>query len=205
MKVAPFFSGTSFASQSTIKNCGFGISIMSVSGEFGGVRECRIPLTKGLSAIVSEIDVPLVSSLSWHAVLSPAGIRYARAKVRAGRQAPQIFMHRLILGLNNRARLTDHIDGDGLNNTRRNIRPCSAYQNAGRRRDYRRPDKLRGAHPHRGMWTSQITHAGKRHYLGVFETEVAAAEAYANAAIALRKDFSSVPAYTGGGRLLFLL
>lgn len=78
----------------------------------------------------------------------------------------------------------DHEDGDGLNNKWLNLRPASQKQNLQNLRTSKGPtsDRL-GVSWHRaaGKWTSNITTNGKRVYLGLFDDEENAYQAYLSA------------------------
>ena len=83
----------------------------------------KIPLTKGKFAIVDNEDYERVSQHKWH-----FSGRYAVRKVNGVNE----MMHRII---NNApaGQYTDHIDGNGLNNVRKNLRNCSQSQNIANR------------------------------------------------------------------------
>jgi hypothetical protein len=79
----------------------------------------------------------------------------------------------------------DHIDHNGLNNRRSNLRLCTAQQNA---RNHR--PQLRGSSKYKGVsWRQDgkvfralIWHNGKSINLGRFKNEIDAAKAYDKAA-----------------------
>lgn len=93
----------------------------------------KVPLTKGKWALVDEADYYKIMFLSFQA---QKGHNTWYASDRNGK-----MLHRLILGLSdNDPREVDHIDGDGLNNVRSNLRICSQSrnrQNAKARGDYK--------------------------------------------------------------------
>ena len=147
----------------------------------------EIPLTQGVFALVDAADAPLVTGYSW--CLTKVGRRrYATAYVRGSAKIrPQyVTMHRLLLNAPNRMDV-DHIDGNGLNNTRANLRLASRAQNMA--------NVARVSHgrsKHKGVtfvarlrlrpWRAQIMVNGKHLHLGQYATEVEAAKAYDAAA-----------------------
>lgn len=97
----------------------------------------EIPLTQGMVAIVDDEDHLRLSKYKWYARRS-INTFYARCSLRRikGKPRPYLIMHRVIL--NAPAGLeVDHKDGNGLNNTRANLRLVTRRQNvinsAGRR------------------------------------------------------------------------
>src|SRR5690606_3942325 len=93
----------------------------------------RIPLRSrkypGMSAVIDEADAPLVREHDWH-VLRDHNTWYAYRYIRRedGRLSRQA-MHRLIMSPPEDM-VVDHIDHDGLNNRRKNLRVCTHQQNS---------------------------------------------------------------------------
>jgi len=82
----------------------------------------RIPLSKGkYFALVDEADAPAVLRYSWWRIPGGSTSNFYAEGVVDGKR---IRMHRFILGAE-AAKIIDHRDGDGLNNTRLNMRPCT--------------------------------------------------------------------------------
>jgi len=115
------------------------------------------------------------------------------AYVRTCRKRKTIHLHRLILGLLDAPRsvFVDHIDGDGLNNCKNNLR---ITDNRGNQRNRRKQlsetsslYKGVGKHTHNKLkpWEARIYSSGKRKYLGYYQTEMEAAQAYNKAATEL--------------------
>lgn len=133
-----------------------------------------IELTQEAVAQVDDGDYAWLTKYRWQLFKGENGQRYARRTDAAGRC---VWMHREILGLKHGdKRVSDHINDDGLDNRRANIRIATQSQNAGRSR--RGKVGLRGAVFHRGKWVASI---GGTH-LGRFNTPEEANAAYAKAA-----------------------
>ncbi len=145
----------------------------------------EVPLTRGLVARVSAEDADRVLGLKWHAV--PAGPTFYAVTRRAART---IYMHRRVLGLEfaPRAVFVDHINHDGLDNRRINLRESDAKQNAQNKRCARDYLGLRGIRPVGARWEAQIKVAGRLIFLGSFPTQREAGIAYAAACRAIGRS-----------------
>jgi hypothetical protein len=74
----------------------------------------------------------------------------------------------------------DHIDGDGLNNRRSNLRVATKQQNNW---NVKRDGRLKGVYPSGTRWAARINLNGKEIHLGVHATIEEAAHVYDAAAI----------------------
>lgn len=100
-------------------------------------------------------------------------------------------MHRLLMGLGTGdGRVIDHVDGDGLNNTRINLRICTPTQNAQHRVRTSNCTGYKGVYRRRGKFVAQI--GAEKHYLGIFGTAKEAAAAYNRAAQARFGAFAAL-------------
>lgn len=155
----------------------------------------QIPLTQGLFAQIDECDFDLVSQFKWSAhnkrrkTFYAVRVTYPRGKAGG---AESVKMHRLILGIDDPDVLVDHIDGNGLNNTRANLRVCDSAENQ-RNRGANRNNKLglKGVFECKrsGRWVAKIMANRKSHYLGRFDTPEEAQAAYIAAAKELHGEF----------------
>jgi hypothetical protein len=153
----------------------------------------EIQLTRGLSAIVDDVDAEYLCRFKWYA--DRGG--YARTNISrpdgSGRET--VRMHRMILGLEiGEEAIVDHIDLNRLNNQRANLRVCTRKENSRNRGNQaNNTSGLKGVSWHKSArkWCAQIKVAGKKKYLGVFATPELAHEAYRKAALELHGAFAN--------------
>lgn len=131
--------------------------------------------------MIDAADVDLVAPHRWFCTKpgSPGSAAYAVRNTR-GDGGPR-KMHTLITGF----LLTDHINGDGLDNRRANLRPANRTQNAANvRMHHDNHTGAKGVHLCKttGRYRAQIREAGARRHLGRFDTLEEAARAYDAAA-----------------------
>jgi hypothetical protein len=133
-----------------------------------------IPLTKGKVAIVDAADYDWLSSFKWAANQKPGGIYACRHVKRKN-----IFMHRMIMNAPV-GKFVDHIDRNGLNNRRCNLRLCSFAENIRNAVGWGKTSRYKGVAKRKKdkKWISSIRYNNKFHYLGYFENETDAAKAY---------------------------
>lgn len=141
----------------------------------------EIPLTQGKVALVDDADYEWLSQWKWCYATSGRGRQYGYA-VRASKNGPLIKMHRFIVGATSDV-FVDHKDGDGLNNTRSNIRACTRIQNAQNTTGKRaRVGKYKGVYFCAGKHRARICVNKQELYLGGFTSDIDAARAYDAAA-----------------------
>ena len=90
-----------------------------------------------------------------------------------------VYLHRVVAGTPP-GWVTDHINGDRLDNRRANLRTATPAQNAANSRDRPRRSGLRGVYWHgqARRWVSQISVNGRLRHLGLFDDPEDAARAY---------------------------
>ena len=142
----------------------------------------EIPLSKGFVAIVDDEDFEELSRYKWHVLLCrKSNSAYAnRSEQVAQKKWRKVQMHRQILNAEKGVQV-DHINGDGLDNRRSNLRLCTQEQNLANRRPMKGgSSKYKGVCwvTRLGKWVAQCTWDNKVHYLGAFDEEKEVAEAY---------------------------
>lgn len=150
----------------------------------------RVPLSRGMFALIDDEDAERVLALRWHAQPGRNGRWYAKRTYLKSGKYTKIGMHRFIL-LPPACIEVDHIDGDGLNNTRQNLRLSTRAQNSwntGARSHSR--TGLKGVSVHPGAFHAAIAVRGKSTFLGRFKTAEEAARAYDAAARVLHGEFA---------------
>lgn len=154
----------------------------------------EIPLTKGKVAIIDDSDAWVLEGNKWVAHSDGFNWYAERHPHKNGKRWCE-SLHRLISGAS-KGMSVDHIDGNGLNNCRNNLRICTVAENALNRRP-----RKGGASIYKGVgkkfsrgkfwkWSAYIQINGKRRNIGHFSTELEAAKAYNAAAIELHGQFA---------------
>ena len=83
-----------------------------------------IKLTKGKVALVDDEDFENLNKFKWY-LYEYRNIQYAVSSLFG----KSIRMHRIIMNEDNPKVFIDHIDHDGLNNQKLNLRKCNASEN----------------------------------------------------------------------------
>jgi hypothetical protein len=140
----------------------------------------EIPLIGGRVALVDAADEALVVGYSWYC-RKDFHTYYAKRRMYlpSGQRGSQ-FMHTLITGWLQ----TDHINGNGLDNRRCNLRSVTNQQNRANQRKTRGTSRYKGVYwRHREhRWEVAIKVNRRKTYLGQFVGEEDAARAYDAAA-----------------------
>ena len=104
------------------------------------------------------------------------------------------FLHRLILNVNDPKMYVDHINGNSLDNRRKNLRVCTNAENqlnCGKKSTSKQ--KYKGIRETRyGTFEARIRYKGKRLHLGTFKTIEEAVQVYNLKALELHGEFAYV-------------
>ncbi len=147
----------------------------------------KIRLTQGKWALVDAVDYERLAAFKWYAYRNPKGLSwYASRNGRANGKRCRVLMHREVLRAEPGS-LWDHRNRNGLDNRRRNLRPCTRRDNARNRERLRitKTSRYRGVcwYAPTKTWKVQIQGAAGKVHLGYHRNEVAAARAYDAAAV----------------------
>jgi hypothetical protein len=126
---------------------------------------------QGLFATVDAADYKKLSKYKWYAK------RHGRTVYATCRDKGKVvYMHRMILRPR-KGYVVDHIDGNGLNNRRGNLRVCTHQQNQANRGSRGGSSRFVGVYRKGDQWVAEIRCRGEYFYLGLFDDEVEAAKA----------------------------
>lgn len=143
----------------------------------------KIKLTQNKYTLVSERDFAVLSASKWY---------YDSSNGYAVRNSPtsKIYMHRFLLNTPKGA-VTDHINGNRLDNRRANLRSATHSQNhANQGLQRNNASGFKGVSKHGSGWRARMKLNGKGKHLGTFANKPAAARAYNDAAQLLFGDFA---------------
>jgi hypothetical protein len=156
----------------------------------------RIPLTQGKLALVDPEDYDELSKYKWYAVQSPRGFYAARSvgTNRHGIGQKTVRMHQVILK-SPEGKFIDHINHNGLDNRKSNLRFCTIQQNVWNMRKQlgNCTSKYKGVTWRKdiGKWQARIVCNRKVISIGFFDDEKAAAMAYDKKAKELFGEFAA--------------
>jgi len=164
---------------------------------------CVIPMKHGLWSLVDPEDMDRFSSFTWTPSCSKNSrtVYALRMTSRSLGKRSSIFMHREMLdfpdGLD-----VDHINGNGLDNRKCNLRACQHRENLWNQRSRQGfSSKYKGVRFHKRdrVWSAQISIGSPRGdgskasvHLGTFQDEMLAAKAYDKAALEHFGEFAKL-------------
>lgn len=159
----------------------------------------EIPLSRGMVALVDKEDYERLSKYKWYADKIGSKWYAKRTIIKDCGKRTSMYLHREILGVG--VGNVDHIDGNGLNNRRNNLREATKRQNNMNRRPIKTgTSRYKGVSfdRRRKKWLAQIKYKGTNFNLGHYEHEKDAAQMYNKKAIELFGEFAYLNEIEGG-------
>lgn len=136
---------------------------------------------------MDDDDYEKLKQYSWYAVIKGKDTKtlYACRCFHSGGKSNQIYLHREVMK-NPEGLEVDHINHNGLDNRKENLRICTHQENL-----FNKSKQRYGSSKYKGVsfckynnkWIARISDNGKYRHIGQYFSEIEAANAYNNAAI----------------------
>lgn len=150
----------------------------------------EIKLTQGQIALVDDDDFEALNQYKWSAKKSGSKFYARRSIIVHGKQITQ-YMHCEVM----KGKGIDHIDINGLNNQKSNLRICTQSENmmnVQKKENCTSVYKGVNFHKPNSKWRAAIKINGKQIHLGYFTSEADAARTYNKKAIELFCEFANL-------------
>lgn len=151
-----------------------------------------IALTRGYETVIDAEDLPHVADFNWSSQPSGKTVYACRGTRSSDGKSLGVRMHRVLIGAPDGMEV-DHIDGDGLNNRKANLRLATHAENCMNRRvPVTNSSGLKGVSWHKGQrqWVAKIKVSGITVHIGSFNCPEQAHRAYCEAAARIHGKFA---------------
>lgn len=151
----------------------------------------KLPLSKNKIALVDVEDFERLSKFNWICSSTTSTFYAFRWTPRKQYKRNRVYLHQEIMG----CKFIDHVNRNGLDNRKKNLRKCSPSQNqANRKSKVTSSLKLKGVfkikYKTKNPYRANLQHKGVMYYLGVYPTAKQASEAYMKKAKEIHKEFA---------------
>jgi hypothetical protein len=156
----------------------------------------EVKLTRGLVTIIDAEDLELVSQHKWRASRGSNTDYAVRApRIRGTHRREEIKLHRVLTNAPDGVHV-DHVNGNGLDNRKSNLRLCTSSENS---RNRQKPkgcsSEFKGVGKRQWgkcvLWEARI-YVDKKRYTKSFPTELEAAQWYDEMAMELFGEFAKL-------------
>lgn len=150
----------------------------------------EIKLTQGQIALVDDEDFETLNQYQWFAAKKGKTFYVTRNAIVDGKRKT-VLMHWYVMGGKN----IDHIDRNGCNNCKNNLRFCTPQENQmNSRKRLNTSSNFKGVsfYKPREKWVARIGINGKIINLGYYVSEIEAAEKYNEKAIIYYGEFANL-------------
>ncbi len=145
----------------------------------------KIISNKGCEILIDKEDFSFLAQWSWHITKNGYAARCSNGK--------KYYMHRIINNTPN-GLATDHINGNKLDNRKRNLRTCTLAENSKNRKSIQKNNTsgYKGVSIKKGTkkWRAVIRNSNKYIFLGYFSSKEEAVKIYNEAALKYHGVFS---------------
>lgn len=148
----------------------------------------RVHMAHGHEAIVDIQDVDVIATHHWYSSKGRK-TRYAYSDVGKRPNRKHVAMHRLIVDAPS-GLVVDHINGNGLDNRRDNLRICTVRQNLMNEPPRKGAYKGVSRCATTNRWVAQIKSNRSVIFIGRFDTPEEAARAYDERAFEMHGEFA---------------
>ena len=151
-----------------------------------------IPLTQGYETIVDDEDYEILSNHKWSVNKFSKTCYAVRGVARRDGSIKKIIMHRVLMNAK-KGEFVDHINGNGLDNRKHNLRICGLAENCKNRGPNKNSSsQYKGVSwcKSKNLWVAQIMISGKGKTIGRFCDEKEAAKAYDSVCKEIHGEFA---------------
>lgn len=145
------------------------------------LTRAAIQLSSGDKTFVDAKDFDFLNRYKWQLNKNPHKKAYVDRRISEGKKRWRIFLHHAVIGYPLHGLQIDHIDGNGLNNTRENLRIVTPRENcANNKTKINKTSKYIGVYWYRKFkkWSADIWVNHKKEFLGYYDNEIDAHLAY---------------------------
>lgn len=154
----------------------------------------ELPIRGGV-ALLDDEDFERIAQRTWRVQRKRSGVSYAVSDERTDTKIVKYLMHREVLKFNfEDGKMIDHIDRNGLNNQKQNLRLTSHVDNLQNHPGHvnKRRSKYKGLHwdGQRNKWRVRFRYNNVVYNLGRFDIEEDAAREYDKMIKSLAREFA---------------